>query len=195
VTPQYIQQWKDKGYQLDADDMLNKKIRGRDGSSKKSNDDYNYNGLGSNTPPRPTPMPRPMPTPTPTPNVNVKVKLGPLGRLNSDEDDNNISLKGRDMSSNDITWKAVTAAFNLLKKDGLIQEGKDIYNIKLTAENWTINGKSLDANTVKNYNAAVEKVIGRKLNQQDKLTFKGKINRIGSDDVSVNGSLHVDFED
>jgi hypothetical protein len=171
VTPQYIQQLKDKGYELDAENILNKKIRGGDRSSKRNADDYN-NNLGNLSPL----------------NLNVKVKVG---KQNNDDDDNSNGLKGRDKSP-DI----MTTTFNLLKKDGLIQEGtKRIYDIKLTAEDWVINGKSLDANTVKKYNAIIEKALGRKLNNKDKLTFKGKINRIGDDDVSINGNFNVDFDD
>jgi beta-lactamase regulating signal transducer with metallopeptidase domain len=174
VTPQYIQQFKEKGYTLDAEDVLNKKIRGSgQTSSKQSNGNYNFNVR--------------------VPDINVKIE--PLPRLNplhsGDEDDNNSGLKSRDKSP-DI----MTTSFNLLKKDGLIQEGTNrIYDIKLTAENWVINGKSLDANTVKKYNAIIEKALGRKLKNKDKLTFKGKINRISNDDVSINGNFNVDFDD
>jgi beta-lactamase regulating signal transducer with metallopeptidase domain len=173
VTPQYIQQLKDKGYELDADDVLNKKIRGSSSSSKRNNDDYNYNGLGSSPTPRPTPMPRP------TPNVNVDVNLGPLGKLNSIDDNE--------------TGKVLGYVFNQLKKDGLVREGEPC-TIKLTAENWSVNGKSIDANTFKKYNAAVEKILNRKLNKKDKLLFKGKILGFEGESVSLKGDLTIDFD-
>jgi beta-lactamase regulating signal transducer with metallopeptidase domain len=166
VTPDFVKSLKEKGYSIDSDDVLNKKIRGvnNKGGSRSFNN-------------------------TAKPNVNVD-----LGNLDIKLGDLDIKLdeKGIEKAINDGVSSSPMGGFlRLIVRDGLVQINEEV--VVKANQNWlSIDGKKIDEATFQKYRKEVEAKQGRTLSKNFRFGFEGKILGSEGDKLRIKGSIETD---
>jgi beta-lactamase regulating signal transducer with metallopeptidase domain len=179
VTPEFVKTLKEKGYEIEADEVLNKKIRGI--NNKGGSRTY---GSGNSIS---TPTPRPIPTPNPTPHPNVKVNPN----INVDLGDLDVKLDN--LSFDEKEGKAHSWFLKTLKDDGFIKLNKPV-SIRFREKGLTIDGKNLDDAIFQKYKKGAESQLGKKLKSNFRYIFDGTIKKIMEDGVELDGSMVIDID-
>jgi beta-lactamase regulating signal transducer with metallopeptidase domain len=179
VTPEFVKSLKDKGYEIEADEVLNKKIRGI--NNKGGSRTYGSGNSFS------IPTPRPMPTPNQTPHPNVKVNPN----INVDLGDLDVKLDN--LSFDEKEGKAHSWFLKTLKDDGFIKLNKPV-SIRFREKGLTIDGKNLDDAIFQKYKKGAESQLGKKLKSNFRYIFDGTIKNIREDGVELDGSMVIDID-
>jgi beta-lactamase regulating signal transducer with metallopeptidase domain len=168
VTPDFVKSLKDKGYEIEADEVLNKKIRGinNKGGSRSFNN-------------------------TVKPNADIN-----LGDLNINLGDLKIDEKAIEKTiekavSNAVSGSTMGTFMKLLVKDNLVKLNKKVV-IKAN-RNWlSIDGKKLDDAQFQKYKNQVESKHDKPLPKDFRFGFEGLILDLKGDNLRIQGSIETD---
>ncbi len=165
VTPEFVKSLKDKGYEIDSENVLDRKIRGN--SSRGGG-----NSFGGNNP-------------------KVNVNLDKID-LKLDKINVNIDEKAIEKSvGKAVSGSSMGAFLKLLVKDNLVQFNKQV--IVKANKNWlSIDGKKLDDAIFQKYRQQVESKNGKPLSNQFRFGFEGKILGLEGDSLITKGSIETD---
>jgi beta-lactamase regulating signal transducer with metallopeptidase domain len=168
VTPDFVKSLKEKGYDIEADEVLNKKIRGT--NNKGGSRSFNNNNK---------------------PNVDIN-----LGDLNINLGDLKIDEKAIEKTIEKAVSSAVSSSpmgsfMKLLVKDNLVKLNKKVV-IKAN-KNWlTVDGKKLDDAQFQKYKTQVESKQERPLSKDFRFGFEGLILEVVGDNLRIKGSIETD---
>jgi beta-lactamase regulating signal transducer with metallopeptidase domain len=168
VTPEFVKSLKEKGYEIDADKVLEKKIRG--GNNKGGSRSFNN---------------------TVKPNADIN-----LGDLNINLGDLKIDEKAIEKTIEKAVSSAVSGStmgtfMKLLVKDNLVKLNKKVV-IKAN-KNWlSIDGKKLDDAQFQKYKNQVESKHDKPLPKDFRFGFEGLILDLKGDNLRIQGSIETD---
>ena len=168
VTPDFVKSLKEKGYEIDADKVLEKKVRG--GNNKGGSRSFNNNDKS---------------------NFDIN-----LGDLNINLGDLKIDEKAIEKTIEKAVSSAVSGStmgdfMKLLVKDNLVKLNKKVV-IKAN-KNWlSVDGKKLDDAQFQKYKKQVESKHDKPLSKDFRFGFEGLILDLKGDILRIQGSIETD---